>query len=818
MAAIGLDPAEFASAFPFHLVLDREMRVVQAGASLSRLCPDLAPGADAHAALRCRVPVGTFHAALVDANPHSLFLLEHAASRLLLRGSFQRREGEGLYVFLGSPWITESRELEERGLRFRDFALHDPAIDMLQVMQAGRQTIADSKRLAANLQAQGEQLRAANERLRAGEAEARKLAMIAARTDNAVVLTDSTGRIEWVNAGFTRITGWRLDEVAGRTPGSVLQGPGTDRRTVERIRARIARGEGFTEELLNYGRDGRSYLLAIEVQPMRGDDGVVTGFMAIERDITSERAARDRLEMQFDVSQVLLEGGAPGEALPRVLAAICARGGWEGGRAWCFGPEGTRVLAEWGAVDDASAGPGATLREVVASNEPAWTDGAVPRFALPVGVNGVAAAAIDLFGVHGGAPAGDLLRGLGAVANQVGLFLARCRAEEGMRQATRAAERAAEARSQFVATVSHEIRTPLNAVIGMASLLALDELAPWQRERLGVIQVASEQLLSILNDVLDLSRMDAGAIEQRHADFCLRDLLDHAMGVARGLPAAGVLELSLEVADGLPDWLRGDQPRLAQVLINLLGNAVKFTARGRVVLRVEPARGARGERLVSFAVRDTGPGIAPEFHDRIFEPFGQAEGGAARKGTGLGLAISRRIAQALGGALLVASEPGRGSTFTLLLPLEPGVPQAPPRASVPAAAEARRLRILVAEDTPASQLVIRAILERLGHSIRLAADGIEAVRAAGEEAFDVVMLDVQMPGMDGYEAARAIRASLPGYGETPIIGLSALAQRADLARGLDSGMSHYVAKPVRFDDIATLLGRVCPEASRAVRR
>jgi PAS domain S-box-containing protein len=279
------------------------------------------------AALRCRVPVGTFHAALVDANPHSLFLLEHAASRLLLRGSFQRREGEGLYVFLGSPWITESRELEERGLRFRDFALHDPAIDMLQVMQAGRQTIADSKRLAANLQAQGEQLRAANERLRAGEAEARKLAMIAARTDNAVVLTDSTGRIEWVNAGFTRITGWRLDEVVGRTPGSVLQGPGTDRRTVERIRARIARGEGFTEELLNYGRDGRSYWLAIEVQPMRGDDGVVTGFMAIERDITSERAARDRLEMQFDVSQVLLEGG-----LLAVERRSCADSTWHHAR------------------------------------------------------------------------------------------------------------------------------------------------------------------------------------------------------------------------------------------------------------------------------------------------------------------------------------------------------------------------------------------------------------------------------------------------------------------------------------------------------
>ena len=818
MARIGLDPGEFAAAFPFHLVLGEDMRVVQAGASLLRLCPDLAPGADARPALRCRMPEGEMSAGHVAAHPGSLFLLEHQASGLRLRGSFRRREEDGLLVFLGSPWITEARELEERGLRFRDFALHDPAIDMLQVMQAGRQALADSGRLAAHLKAQGEELRAANERLRTGEAESRKLAMIAARTDNAVVLTDAGGRIEWVNAGFTRITGWQLHEVAGRTPGSVLQGPATDRATVARIRARIARGEGFTEQLLNYGRDGRSYWLEVEAQPLRDDDGRLAGFMAVERDITGERAARDRLELQFHVSQVLLEGGSPADVLARVLEAICARTGWEGGRAWCFGPEGVRVLAAWGRVDDASAGPGEVLRGVVASNAPAWTGGEVPRYALPVPVNGVAAAAIDIFGVHGGAPAGDLLRGLGAVANQVGLFLSRCRAEEGQRQATRAAEHAAAARSQFVATVSHEIRTPLNAVIGMASLLALDELAPAQRERLGVIQVASEQLLSILNDVLDLSRMDAGAIERRATDFRLRELLDHAIGVARGLPGAGALELSLDVAGELPEWLRGDQPRLAQVLINLLGNAVKFTPAGRVSLRAGTSAAPDGRPLLSLAVADTGPGIAPEFHERIFEPFGQAEGGAARKGTGLGLAISRRIAHALGGTLALDSGPGRGSTFTLLMPLEPGAPQAGDPVAAAGADASRRLRILVAEDTPASQLVIRAILERLGHSVRLAADGIEAVRAAHEERFDLVMLDVQMPGMDGYAAARAIRAGAGGHGATPIIGLSALAQHADRERGLGSGMSDYVAKPVRFGDIAALLARIGAGEARGLSR
>lgn len=253
---IGLDAAQFAAAFPFHFVIDRAHLIVQAGPSLLRVCPDARPGVavtDIFSAIR---PEGVLGHDLVAAHPGTLFLFSDTRRSIQFRGEFIAQDGGDRFAFLGSPWFSDPADVAACGLRFKDFALHDPALDLLQVLQSSRRAVSETRQFAARLQEQRTELRRAIDRLRSEEAEARKLAAIVARTDNAVVLTDREGFIVWVNDGFTRITGYGLDEVAGRKPGHVLQGPATDPETVRRISAALARGEGFTEEILNYAKDG----------------------------------------------------------------------------------------------------------------------------------------------------------------------------------------------------------------------------------------------------------------------------------------------------------------------------------------------------------------------------------------------------------------------------------------------------------------------------------------------------------------------------------------------------------------------------------
>jgi CheY-like chemotaxis protein len=288
------------------------------------------------------------------------------------------------------------------------------------------------------------------------------------------------------------------------------------------------------------------------------------------------------------------------------------------------------------------------------------------------------------------------------------------------------------------------------------------------------------------------------------------------MRIVRGLPGADRLLVGETIAADVPRRLNGDAPRIAQVLINLLGNAVKFTAAGSVTLDVRRDQDRDDGPALSFAVSDTGCGIDLEDQRRIFDPFEQARasGTAPRKGTGLGLAICRRIADLLGGGLTLSSRAGAGSTFVFTLPLVPAIAAPPQDLTADAVADAPRrpLRILVAEDTPSSQMVMRLILERLGHEVRIVEDGVQAVEAFATGIFDIVFLDIQMPRMDGLEAARRIAALIPpdAARAVPIVGLSALTQDTDREQARAYGMSSYVAKPVRYADIARLIDRLRP--------
>ncbi|HJV42632.1 PAS domain S-box protein [Caulobacter sp.] len=369
---------------------------------------------------------------------------------------------------------------------------------------------------------------------------------------------------------------------------------------------------------------------------------------------------------------------------------------------------------------------------------------------------------------------------------------ARKKAELALMAAERAAQAASEAKAQFLANMSHEIRTPMNGVLGVMHVLKRELPAGDSANLLGEALAAGQMLSTLLDDVIDISRIEAGRLELNREPV---DPADVVRGVARLLAGQAThkgLRLELDIAGDL-GWVETDATRLRQALFNLIGNAVKFTLKGSVTVRARKIAG--GERLV-FDVVDTGVGVPFEAQERLFERFQQADASTTRRfgGSGLGLAISRKLARMLGGDITFQSAPGQGSTFTLTI--------AAPATRAPAAtAEAPEnllagLRILVVEDNPTNQLVARRILEQLGAAVSVADDGASGVAAARDEAFDLILMDVQMPGMDGLEAARRIRA-LPGEaGRAPIIALTANVMAHQRAAYRAAGMDGVAAKPI----------------------
>ena len=305
---IGLPPEQFAVAFPFHFALDLDLKFLQCGSTLRRICPDVQPGAELATIFNGVRPKGGIALEWVSKNLQHFFLFEHRKTKLLLRGEFMALPGKDGWLFLGSPWFTDSSEITALGLSLDDFAIHDPVADMLQVFQANKLALADAKKLADKLIAQRAELRIANERLREQEVETNKLAIIAARTDNAVVLTDAQAKVVWVNAGFTRLTGYTLEETSGKSPGSLLQGPETDPATVRHMRGQLSKGEGFKVEIINYTKGGRKYWLASEVQPIRDEAGRIINFMAIQSDITERKNSENLLLQTSALQRAMLDG------------------------------------------------------------------------------------------------------------------------------------------------------------------------------------------------------------------------------------------------------------------------------------------------------------------------------------------------------------------------------------------------------------------------------------------------------------------------------------------------------------------------------
>ncbi|OWA36982.1 hypothetical protein B9G55_02585 [Saccharibacillus sp. O16] len=651
-----------------------------------------------------------------------------------------------------------------------------------------------------------------DEKLRSSESRYRSLFQ---NHNSGIISMDMKGRILDVNPAMEALSGYTREQMQRLRLG-ILQPK--EFTAVSRKHFQAARsGESRVFETSFYRRDGQLRHISVAYVPI-GSKKAQSGVYSIITDITERKQYISQIEALSYQHSLLLNTVSEGimgfDTEGRIMftnPAASSMLGYEGGEA--VGRSYKEMMHQAQTQDSVYQPGGMEMLDALVSG----TSHAQPEAVFWRKDGGTFLASYQI------TPILDRGERRGAV-----LVFRDVTGEKEIIRAKESAERADRAKSEFLSIVSHELRTPMNGIIGMTELLRDTELAEEQQQYVSIIQESSHALLKILNEILDISKIEAGRMEIEPQPVELRDMLNNVLHLF--MPRANEKGLALkfaadETVHRLPEVVIADRERLRQVLINLVGNAIKFTEQGSVTLSVSPrAFRAPNEIWLEFAVRDTGIGIAGDKQHQLFQPFSQLHPILNRKygGTGLGLSISRKLVELMGGTISVDSEEGEGATFRFLLRFllpdsegerfadlasdtEPEEAETDSGGETPTLDPRKDLRILVAEDHPVNRRVLEAMLGRLGFRSDAAENGEQAVRMALTQHYDLIFMDVQMPEVDGIEAAARIRTQLPP-GRTPlIVGVSAFVRQEDIERCLAGGMNDFIGKPVVASEVERVL-------------
>jgi PAS domain S-box-containing protein len=602
-------------------------------------------------------------------------------------------------------------------------------------------------------------------------------------------------------------------------------------------------------------KDGTYRWILARGASLRDAEGVPYRMAGSHTDITERKRIEQRVTAQHAVTRVLAASTTLGEATPKILQAVCEVSGWVVGAIWDVdrAADVLRCVDVWRRQNAAAniAGFETETRaltfargvglpgRVWASGESSWVpdvtrESNFPRateasaaglhagFAFPIRLADEVTGVVEFFSEEIREPDKDLLAMVTALGSQIGQFIARRQAEQALQQAKEAAEGASRAKSEFLANMSHEIRTPMNAIIGMTELALDTGLTPEQREYLEMVRDAADALLVIINDILDFSKIEAGKLHLDAAPFPLRDSLEDTMKTLAVRAHKKGLELACHIPPEAPDALIGDAGRLRQVLVNLVGNAIKFTDKGEVVVDVKVESRTAEAIVLHFAVSDTGIGIAPDKQRLVFEAFTQADSSAARRfeGTGLGLAISSQLVALMGGRIWVESEVGKGSIFHFTTRFGLRLDEV---TSVPAEdhMNVHGLPVLVVDDNATNRRILEEMLTNWGMKPTVVESGRAALaemerRAGAGEPFALVLLDAMMPEMDGYALAGRIQGH-PELARATVMMLSSAGQPAGAARREELGIAAYLTKPIKQSELLNAILNIMDRAAGAGR-